>query len=87
MERLLIAEIHGLAGRATELHSLLAELASRARDEDGCRAFRALRADEPGEFVVFSAWRDEAALRAHYAGAPYQRYRAAVGELWRDPAM
>lgn len=86
MQRLLIAEIHGLAGRATELHRLLADLSSRARDEDGCLAFRALRADEPGDFVVLSSWRDEAALRAHYAGAPYQRYRAAVGELLARPS-
>ena len=86
MERLLIAEIHGLAGRAPELQALLGELASRAQTEAGCHAFRALRGDEPGEFVVLASWRDEAALRAHYAGAPYQRYRAAVGELLARPS-
>jgi quinol monooxygenase YgiN len=86
VHRLLIAEIHGLGGREDELARLLADLAAGARGEDGCELFRALRADEPGEFVLLSAWRDEAALRAHYAGATYQRYRAAVGELLARPS-
>jgi quinol monooxygenase YgiN len=86
VHRLLIAEIHGLAGREDELVRLLADLAAAARTEDGCELFRALRGDEAGEFVLLSAWRDEAALRAHYAGTPYRRYRAAVGELLARPS-
>src|SRR3954463_1359607 len=80
-ERLLVAEIHGLAGREPELSRLLGDLANAARQEDGCLLYRVLRGDEPGEFVLLSHWRDEAALNAHYASAPYQRSRAGVGEL------
>jgi quinol monooxygenase YgiN len=86
MQRLLIAEIHGLAGREGELAGVLGDLATGARTEDGCLMFRVLRGDEAGEFVLLAAWRDEAALRSHYAGAPYQRYRAAVGELLARPS-
>ena|SRR5215208_3800772 len=85
-QRLLIARIHGLAGREDELERLLAELAGAARGEDGCLTFELLRGGEPGELVLLSSWRDEAALRAHYAGAPYQRYRDAVGELLARPS-
>ena len=84
--RLLIAEIHGLAGRADELEQVLAELSEGAHREDGCLLFRTLRDDAPGEFVVLSSWRDEGALRAHYTGGPYQRYRAAVTELLARPS-
>jgi quinol monooxygenase YgiN len=84
--RLLIAEIHGLAGREDELNRRLYELAEAARGEEGCVMFRPLRAQEPGEFVVLSSWRDEDALRAHYASVAYRRYRAAVGELLARPS-
>jgi quinol monooxygenase YgiN len=86
VRRLLIAEIHGLAGRERELEALLGELAGGARGEDGCLTYRALRGEETGEFVLLAAWRDEAALRAHYAGAPYRRYRMAVTELLARPS-
>jgi quinol monooxygenase YgiN len=36
--------------------------------------------------VLLSHWRDDASLSAHYRGAPYQRYRAAVGELLARPS-
>ena len=41
--RLVLAEIHGLAGRERELEQLLADLAAGARGEPGCLRFRALR--------------------------------------------
>ena len=69
-----------------ELHTLLGELASRARTEDGCLGYQALRADEPGEFVVLAFWRDEAALRAHYATTAYRRYTQAVSPLLARPS-
>ena len=85
-ERMLIAEVHGLAGRASELQRLLTDLADAARLEPGCLMFRALRGDEAGEFVLLSLWRDESMLRAHYGREAYQRYRAAVGELLARPS-
>ena len=48
--------------------------------------FRVLHGDEPGEFVVLSSWRDEPALRRHYAGAVCGRDGAAVGELLARPS-
>jgi quinol monooxygenase YgiN len=86
VKRLLIAEIHGLAGRAAELARLLDDVAERAAREEGCLMFRVLRGDDVGEFVVLSSWRDEPALRSHYATAAYVRYRAAVGELLARPS-
>ena len=83
---LLVAELHGLAGREGELRALLADLAGSARAEPGCLGFRVLAADEPGEVVLLAAWRDEAALRAHYGTAAYRRYRGQVGPLLARPS-
>ena len=72
---------------ADELERLLDDLAEAGRAESGCLMFSILRREDVGEFVVVAHWRDEAALLEHYQGAPYARYRAAVGELlWPDPA-
>jgi quinol monooxygenase YgiN len=84
--RLLISEMHGLAGRAHELQRLLDDLAAAGRLEHGCLTFSILRRQDAGEFVVVTHWRDEAALRRHYQGAAYGRYRAAVGELLARPS-
>ena len=84
--RLLISEMHGLAGRADELERLLDDLADAGRAENGCLMFSILRRQELGEFVVIAHWRDEAALREHHRAAPYARYRAAVGELLARPS-
>ena len=84
--RLLISEMHGLAGRAGELQGLLDELAAGARGEDGCLTFSVSRHAQVGEFVVISHWRDEEALRRHFRGDAYERYRAAVDELLARPS-
>jgi quinol monooxygenase YgiN len=84
--RLLISEMHGLASRADELERLLDDLAEAGRVENGCLMFSTLRRHDVGEFVVVAHWRDEAALREHYQGAHYARYRAAVGELLARPS-
>ena len=83
---LLVAELHGLVGRQSELRELLDGLAVGARGEPGCRSFRVLVAEEPGEWVLLSAWGDEDALRAHYRTAHYRRYRDAVGPLLARPS-
>jgi quinol monooxygenase YgiN len=83
---LLVAELHGLVGRQSELHELLDALAEGARQEPGCSSFRVLAAEEPGEWVLLAAWRDEAALRAHYGTSHYRRYRDAVGPLLARPS-
>jgi quinol monooxygenase YgiN len=85
-ERLLVAELHGLAGRSEELRTLLDELTAGARGEPGCVSFAVLAAEEPGEFVLLSGWRDEDALRAHYSTPHYRRYRELVGPLLARPS-
>jgi quinol monooxygenase YgiN len=82
----MVAELHGLVGRQTELHEMLDALAAGARDEPGCLGFRVLTAEEPGEWVLLTEWVDEPALRAHYATAHYRRYRDAVGPLLARPS-
>ena len=84
--RLLIARIHGLAGRRRELRSLLDDLAVAARGEPGCSAFDVLELRDPGELVLLVAWDDEEALRAHFATPHYRRYREAVGPLLARPS-
>lgn len=85
-QRLLVAELHGLAGRQQELQELLDELAEGAGGEPGCVSFRVLATAEPGEFVLLSGWVDEQALSAHYATPHYRRYREQVGPLLARPS-
>ena len=85
---LIHAELHGLAGRAQELRDVLLEHSARlavAAGGLGAAAYEPLGA-EPGEFVLDAWWRDEAALRAHYATSEYTRYFQRVGELLARPS-
>jgi quinol monooxygenase YgiN len=87
MTVLIHAEIHGLVGRASELRDVLrdhAEQLARAEGSLGAAAYEPLGGG-PGEFVVDAWWRDEAALRAHYATAEYAHYVQLVGELLARP--
>jgi quinol monooxygenase YgiN len=83
---ILVAEVHGLVGRAAELHALMAELAAGAGGEPECGGLRVLTTEEPGEFVLLGSWRDERALSAHYATPHYRSYREAVGPLLARPS-
>jgi quinol monooxygenase YgiN len=85
-DRLLVAELHGLAGLQEQLRELLDTLADGARSEPGCAGFRVLSAAEPGEFVLLSEWSDESALRAHYATPHYRYYREHVAPLLARPS-
>ncbi|HTD34230.1 MAG TPA: putative quinol monooxygenase [Candidatus Elarobacter sp.] len=61
--------------RADEAARLLAELRAASLHDDGCGGFEVMRgdADEPGTFVLYEKWRDQAALDAHYATEHFQR--------------
>jgi len=83
---LIVADVHGLAGRARELHGLLEELAAPSRQEPGCLDFRVLATGDPGELVLLSSWREEAALSAHYATPHYRHYRRLVGPMLARPS-
>jgi quinol monooxygenase YgiN len=84
--RMTIAELHGLAGGIDELRSLLTELATASRAEDGCESFQVLDAEDPSEVVLLARWRDEVALRAHYDTPHYRVYNAQVGALLARPS-
>src|SRR3954447_26182395 len=82
------AEIHGLAGRDAELREVLFEHAAGLTTAEGCLgavAAAPLGADA-GEYVLEARWRDEAALRAHYATPEYTRYVERIGELLARPS-
>ena len=88
MSLTITAEIHGLAGRASELRDLLAEHAGALAAADGCLgagAYGPLGADA-GEYVLSTRWQDEAALRAHYATPEYTRYAENIGALLARPS-
>lgn len=84
--RLVIARLHGLAGRSAELRGLCDHLASATATEPGCRRFEVLALAEAGEIVLLSDWVSEQALREHFATPHYRRYRDAVGELLARPS-
>jgi quinol monooxygenase YgiN len=88
MSILVRAEIHGLSGRAAELRDVLRDhAAALAQIDGGTGASVAVPLDaEHGEFVLETWWRDEAALRAHYATREYERYAQAVGPLLARPS-
>jgi quinol monooxygenase YgiN len=88
MPVLVHAEIHGLAGRAGELRTLLAEHARATTGEPGSLGSTASEplGAEPGEFALDAWWDDDAALRAHYAGAGYARYADQVRDLLARPS-
>ncbi|QEC50263.1 hypothetical protein FSW04_23560 [Baekduia soli] len=88
MSLLVHAEIHGLAGRAGELRALLVQHAAGMRTAPGALAAAAYEPldAEPGEFVLDAHWRDEAALRAHYATPEFTHYLQGVGELLARPS-
>jgi quinol monooxygenase YgiN len=83
---IMLADLHGLAGRLTELNALLADLAAGSRTEGGCASFRFFPSEDPAGIFLVSIWADQAALRRHYDTAHYRRYRDAVGPLLARPS-
>jgi quinol monooxygenase YgiN len=83
---ILLADVHGLAGRENELRALLADLCAGARTEPGCTRYDAFAGAEPGDFLLLAQYTGEDALRAHYAAPAYRRYRDAVGPLLARPS-
>jgi quinol monooxygenase YgiN len=83
-----VAEIHGLGGTAQQLADLLVEHAAAQAAADGCLGSVAAQTlgAPAGEYTLTTRWRDEPALRAHYAGAEYQRYVERIGPLLARPS-
>ena len=76
-----------MTARRRDLRAAAEELASASQADDGCLGFEVLGppADE-SELVLFSAWRSEGDMRAHFASEPYGRYVAAVTDLLTRPS-
>jgi quinol monooxygenase YgiN len=83
---LIVAELHGLAGRENELVALVGHLSAASIQEDGCLGFRPLSNGAPGELTILSAWTDQAAVSEHYASPHYRHYLAHVGPLLAAPS-
>jgi quinol monooxygenase YgiN len=83
---LLLAELHGRAGLADELRSVLAELVRGTLAEPDCVDYRVLTDGAPTEYVLLGAWSTEVGLRAHYETSHYRRYRDQVGPLLARPS-
>jgi quinol monooxygenase YgiN len=83
---LLVARVHGTVGGAGALLRAARELARAAAARDGCVGFDVLEPGEPGELVILSGWRDEAAMRAHFASEAYAEYTAALTDLLARPS-
>jgi quinol monooxygenase YgiN len=88
MSVLVRAEIHGLAGRAAELREVLQAHAAALRAVDGNQGATASVAldAEHGEMLLEAWWRDEDAMRAHYATVEYERYTQAISPLLARPS-
>lgn len=85
--QLLIARVHGVALRSSELVAAARELADGARAQDGCLSFDVLTsAGDASELVLMSAWRGEREMRAHFASDAYGRYVSAVTDLLTRPS-
>jgi quinol monooxygenase YgiN len=88
MSVLVHAEIHGLAGYAAELREIVREHAgemARADGSLGAAAYEPIGA-EAGELLLEALWRDEEAMRAHYATPEYARYTEQVEGLLARPS-
>ena len=60
----------------------MAKMLAASRAEDGCLAYAyAIDVEDPGLIRVFEAWRDQAALEAHFATPHLAAWRAAWPEF------
>jgi quinol monooxygenase YgiN len=82
-----VARIHGLAGRAGELRALLLERAADARDEPGCDGYEVAElVEDPATFLVVESWASADAMRAHFASPDHATYLHQVDELLARPS-
>ena len=84
---LLIARVHGVAGRHADLRAAADELAAATVGDDGCLGFDVLAQPAmPSELVLVTAWASEAAMRAHFRAPAYGLYVSAVTQLLARPS-
>jgi len=72
--------------RADEVAAALADLPALVEDEPGTLTFAVHRArDEPDLFLFYEVYTDDAALRAHQAGAMVREFGARIGDALAGP--
>jgi quinol monooxygenase YgiN len=82
-----VARIPGLAGRAGELRTLLADRAAVVRAEPGCAGYEVAELlDDPATFLVVQTWASADAMRAHFGSDDHATYQHEVDELLARPS-
>jgi len=71
----LVARWTAAPGNEERVERTLLALAAATREEPGCRIYRPTRSvDDPGVFLIYEEYDDEAALEAHSASEHFKRY-------------
>ena len=84
----IMARISALAGRETQLQSVLHDLVGPSRNEAGCVNYELFQnEDNPLEFVTIEQWSDQAAVDAHLATAHVGAAIARASELLAQPPL
>ena len=68
-------------GRCQEALAAAKELTAASLEQDGCVAYDVFQsATRPGVLLICETWRDEAALAAHSASAPFAKNVAVIND-------
>ncbi len=88
MSVIAVAEIFGISGRRQELVTVLGGAERQAAERPGCmRYWFAATLAEPDHFMLFSEWRDQAALDAHYASSQFASFQLSLNGLLARPSQ
>src|SRR2546425_6811888 len=75
MAYVVIARWLAAAGNEDRVREALEKLTRPSRAEPGCRQYQALQSlDDPGEFLIYEAYDDEAAYEAHGSSEHFRRH-------------
>jgi quinol monooxygenase YgiN len=76
------------AQRADELRAALRELVAHVACEAGTEMFEVNEdPDQPGDFVIFERYRDDAAVAEHRGSAAMTSFRSALGAIDARPQL
>ncbi|TDK29863.1 antibiotic biosynthesis monooxygenase [Rhizobium deserti] len=82
----LIALLKAKPEKRAALFDALAAIVPEVRKEDGCLRYDLhVDRDDPDMAVMLESWRDESALNAHAAGAPFQSLTERLDDLLAEP--
>jgi quinol monooxygenase YgiN len=77
-----IAEIRAKSGQDAALRRQLRSLVAPTRAEPGCMAYDLHESNtEPGRFVFYETWKQEADLDAHFQTPHMMEFQARIPEL------